>query len=418
MYKVIIADDEVAVRERITAYLQKRKDDFTLLGSFENGYDALVSGVSQEPDLIITDIKMPYISGIELIRDAKVELPLLQSIIISGYDSFDFAKQAISLGVVAYISKPVSYDELSAALDKAKAALDQRVVVDNSWQSLKMKEESTSRIIQEFDLQHLMTTKVPSANFSSKLKEDGIDLTGAYQMVFIFDSDASLDGVSPELKEKTDAFLGDSFSSDFLTGSGFVFYPFSLADQFCLLGVASEKPSKEDLSFRFSALLAKMKVSGLLSCSIGVSEIGVQSEEISYRKLYRHAKASLEYRTALGIGMILFYEDVHPAEVSEANQAAKIDENEYKEIAYEVSYGDKEEAKDRVKALVEMISSPRFKDSYYFILTTLTDSLLKSCLSLSDFYIGLGMNHLELLNTISGLKNKSEVCAFFAQTID
>jgi two-component system response regulator YesN len=344
MYKVIIADDEIPVRERILSYLAKRKEDFTVIGCFENGYDALVYGVPNEPDLIITDIKMPYISGIELIRDAKVDLPLVQSIIISGYDSFDYAKKAIELGVAAYISKPVSYDDLSVALDKAKAALDAQVLADSSLQDLRLKAESSSRIIQEFDLQHLMITKTPSENFQKKLAEEGISLQEEYQMVLVFDSDKSLDGVPTEIKDRTDAFFADYFLEQYHVGP-MKFFSFSFSEQFCLLGVSAEKPAKEELSLQLSALLAKMRVNGLLSNSIGISEEGRKSEGISYRKLYRHAKAALEYRTALGNGMVLFYEDVHPAEVSENSQAAKVDENEFKEIAYEVSYGDKEEAK-------------------------------------------------------------------------
>ena len=77
MYKVIIVDDESSVRERLFLQLQKFKEDFEVVGQFENGYDALVSGTLLAPDLLITDIKMPYINGIELIKTMKHELPLL-----------------------------------------------------------------------------------------------------------------------------------------------------------------------------------------------------------------------------------------------------------------------------------------------------------------------------------------------------
>src|SRR5574344_1222823 len=127
MYNVIIADAEATIRERLLGFLAKMSADFKVVGVYENGYDALVSGVPLEPDLIITDIKMPFISGLELIRQAKVDLPLLQAIIVSGYDDFDFAKQAIDLGVIGYLSKPVTYDEIASALSKVKSELDKKL---------------------------------------------------------------------------------------------------------------------------------------------------------------------------------------------------------------------------------------------------------------------------------------------------
>ena len=105
MYRVIIVDNEESVRERLLFLLSKMNSDFEVVGSFENGYDALLSMNSLSPDLVITDIKMPYVDGIELIKQSKIDLPLLQFIIISGYDLFDYAKQAIELGVLSYITK-------------------------------------------------------------------------------------------------------------------------------------------------------------------------------------------------------------------------------------------------------------------------------------------------------------------------
>jgi two-component system response regulator YesN len=168
MYNVIIADDEATIRDRLLGFLAKMSADFKVVGVYENGYDALVSGVPLEPDLIITDIKMPFISGLELIRQAKVDLPLLQAIIVSGYDDFDFAKQAIDLGVIGYLSKPVTYDEIASALSKAKTELDMKLTVDKNIQDLQSKNESVLKIVQDNDLNKLTTLKALPENFREK----------------------------------------------------------------------------------------------------------------------------------------------------------------------------------------------------------------------------------------------------------
>ena len=102
-----------------------------MVGCFENGFDALENGISLSPDILITDIRMPYIDGIDLIKHFKREFPLLQSIIVSGYDSFDYAKEAISLGVVGYLTKPIFKDEFIATLNKAKEIADSLGLMEN-----------------------------------------------------------------------------------------------------------------------------------------------------------------------------------------------------------------------------------------------------------------------------------------------
>jgi two-component system response regulator YesN len=74
MYNVIIVDDEATVRNRLLGFLKRHEDEFKVIGTYENGYDAMIGGIPLEPDLIITDIKMPFITGLELIKQAKQEL--------------------------------------------------------------------------------------------------------------------------------------------------------------------------------------------------------------------------------------------------------------------------------------------------------------------------------------------------------
>ena len=149
MYKIIVCDDERSILERLISLINKLSDDFEVIGSYENGYDALVNGISLEPDILITDIKMPYIDGINLIEQAKIELPLLQSIIISGYDSFDYAKKGIELGVNGYISKPITFEELKEVLLKTKEKLNQET---KGLNNLKQQLDTSNKIIIENDL--------------------------------------------------------------------------------------------------------------------------------------------------------------------------------------------------------------------------------------------------------------------------
>ncbi len=128
MYKLIIADDEEATRSRLLSLLEKEKDNFVVKGSYQNGYDVLEDLDSlSDVDIVITDIKMPFVTGLELAKNLKESYPLIQIIFLSGFDDFDYAKQAIQLDAVAYLLKPLSYTELKEALYKAKDRLDTKI---------------------------------------------------------------------------------------------------------------------------------------------------------------------------------------------------------------------------------------------------------------------------------------------------
>ena len=80
-----------------------------------------------EPDLILTDIRMPYMDGLTLAERVRQKYPSMKIVIFSGYDDFEYAKQAIKLNVTEYILKPVNVEELTAILQKIKANLDQEI---------------------------------------------------------------------------------------------------------------------------------------------------------------------------------------------------------------------------------------------------------------------------------------------------
>jgi Response regulator containing CheY-like receiver domain and AraC-type DNA-binding domain len=407
MYKVIIADDETSVRERLLNLLKKKNDEFEVIGSYENGYDALTSGVTLEPDLIITDIKMPYISGIELIREAKQTLPLVQSIIISGYDSFDYAKQAIDLGVISYVSKPITYNDLDEALKKAKDELDKKLNIDKNINNLQRQVESSLKILQGNDLMRLITMKDVPIAFKDKLISEGLRVDNPYQLITIFDFDQEIDSISNDEFELTRIYLMKYFDDEF---EGFVdYYSFEDSEQTVVLLTSNKKLNKDELIEKMNEVIAKIKKTCNVSISCGISEIS--SDEISYRKLYRHAKRCLEYRTVVGSNIVLFFDDLETHN-SNIKAIGKIDDNEYKAISYDILYGKENDAKTRINNLVNTISSTKYSESYYFILNNLLDTILKSCINLSKLYADY-MPHLDIVQKVYSLKTSEQVYEYF-----
>ena len=114
-YKMILVDDEDDVRGRILSKI-KESSGFEVVGKAGNGYDALELIEELEPHIVLTDIKMPFINGIELAKIIRREYPMTKVAFISGYDEFDYAREAIDLKVLSYLTKPVTSNDIDVFL--------------------------------------------------------------------------------------------------------------------------------------------------------------------------------------------------------------------------------------------------------------------------------------------------------------
>ncbi|TCL61500.1 YesN/AraC family two-component response regulator [Hydrogenispora ethanolica] len=119
--KILLADDEPKVLRGMEMVIQRAGEDWEITGRARDGAGALQLIAQDRPDVVITDIKMPVMDGLELIERAKLVAPELQFIILSGYPDFQYAQQALKLGTVDYILKPPAYQDLLNSLKTVAA---------------------------------------------------------------------------------------------------------------------------------------------------------------------------------------------------------------------------------------------------------------------------------------------------------
>ena len=124
LYTVVVADDEDELREAVCTMIPWQEYGFCLVGSASNGLDALQLVEKHEPDLLLTDIRMPFISGIELARQVREVRPATNIAFLSGYDDFEYAKQAIQYNIISYMLKPLTMEGLGAELRIIRQKID------------------------------------------------------------------------------------------------------------------------------------------------------------------------------------------------------------------------------------------------------------------------------------------------------
>ena len=119
-YTVVVAEDEELLLNNLVQKIKKIDSDFEVIGTAQTGKQAYGLIEELSPDVIITDIKMPVMDGLELLTKAREHFPLTKFIITSGFSDFEYAKNAISLKVTDYLLKPVDTEELTSALLRIK----------------------------------------------------------------------------------------------------------------------------------------------------------------------------------------------------------------------------------------------------------------------------------------------------------
>lgn len=119
-FTVIVAEDEELLLNNLVQKVEKADPDFQVIGTAQTGDQALALVEKLNPDLLITDIRMPVMDGISLLTRVRSQFPLIRFIITSGFSDFEYAKKAITLKVSDYLLKPVDISELQQALQKIK----------------------------------------------------------------------------------------------------------------------------------------------------------------------------------------------------------------------------------------------------------------------------------------------------------
>lgn len=124
LYRIILADDEEEIREGIKRKIDWAGNGYELVGTAENGQEALEMAENLHPDVVMTDIKMPFMDGLTLGKRLLELMPATKLVLFSGFDDFEYAQKAIQISAAEYILKPINSAELTSVLQKLKAKLD------------------------------------------------------------------------------------------------------------------------------------------------------------------------------------------------------------------------------------------------------------------------------------------------------
>ena len=196
MLKVFLAEDEMIVRETIKKMIPWEELGFELVGEAADGEMALPVITRQRPDLLITDIKMPFMDGLTLAKLAKKEVPELKIVILSGYDDFNYAKQAINIGVEDYLLKPITKNTLIERLSEIRSRYEHEKTQKEYYEKFKREMQAYEKNSSRDFFETLVSGSADMMEIYKKAEKLGLDIVAeAYNvLIFTMDCDEDLSG--------------------------------------------------------------------------------------------------------------------------------------------------------------------------------------------------------------------------------
>ncbi len=297
MFKVFLVEDEIVVREGIRKNIQWEQYGFSYAGDAPDGELALPLIRQIQPDLLITDIKMPFMDGLALSELVRKELPRTRIIIISGYDDFTFAQQAIRMGVEQYLLKPIIKEKMVELLISLQKKMEQEQEQREYLSMFQREAQEYEAFSRRRFFEQIVTGGMSVSEISETAKAMEIDLNAPSYNILLFSfSSAEYDGSTPEGYTETLAALQDRATRYFIAQPELLLFRWNITTHAVLIkGTADEIESRSaECVSNIQKICAEAgpEVSWYIACGRPVSRLSAlpvcfseASRVLSYRYL-------------------------------------------------------------------------------------------------------------------------------------
>lgn len=361
-YKILLVDDEAEVRTSIIKKIDWSAVGFQVVGDAENGLDAMEKIEQIEPDVVLTDIRMPYMDGLELAEQLQKVRPSIKIVLFSGYDDFEYAKKAIQLNIIEYILKPVNAEEMMGILSRIRTTLDEEMQRLRDLTNLQESFRKNLPILREKFLSNLVKGDVEVSDVPILMKEYGLSLPEGKCWV-------AAKVVAQDLEDttwKSRNLLSVSVQGlleDRLKDFG-IYNCFQRPSGICVIVAMQEECELSLLTTCFGEVSREARK--ILDCSlvVGIGRIVDKIEDLS--KSYAEAREAVAYSPTAGD--VVFIADVEPKK----DTILHLYEKDEKELSHALKFGDEEIIQSCVESICGRIQQPELQGFQAYIIDILS----------------------------------------------
>ena len=320
MYRILLVDDEILVRDAIKENIDWKSLDCELVGDCENGKQASEFVKENPVDIVLTDILMPYMDGMELSKFLHDNYPDVVIVIFSGFGEFEYAKKAIQYGVSEYLLKPVTAMELTGVINKMKEKVYQLRREKNKMNKLTENSEKyrkNAQVIRSKNMEALVNCTTDVSKSIQRLAEMGIDISAISYRVALFDIDlySGMYELDTEKQQESAlmAFVLYNISDEIVTReeAGFAYQEGNNR-----VGILFQEKWSRNFTEKTREICREIQektkeVMGF-DVSMGIGKWVKKPEELV--QSHNMAQDTLQYRYLLGGNLLIDMEEKHPVQ--------------------------------------------------------------------------------------------------------
>lgn len=409
MLKIMIVDDEFYFREALKISIPWQELGFSICGEAKNGKDALEKAEALNPDIMIVDINMPVMDGLELVQNIKEKGIESKIIILTGHSEFGYAKQAVALGVYNYILKPVNEEELIKTLLDLRTLIDKEKSIKIEIDSLKRQVKDSLPTLKDKLLNELLQGSLirKENEIRKKMEYLNINIDSKYYRAVTIEIDREESQAWNDEEMQLWKFAVSNIAGEILTGC---FNNYELCydndDRICII-LGSNESDKWD---GFSQLLER-KLEWIMDAVCKhlnfTVTIGVGSEKNSLHEIsssYKESLVALKNKLTVGKNRVIAYNSVADSEIG-VNLFSAGHRNQ---LLMDMRTGNDNEVMNLVNQIFKEI---RAKNIHHEILYVICIELVSACL---EFIVEIGLSIKDILpnnqiNIIEEIRSKGSL---------
>ena len=400
LYKILIVDDEEEIRIGVIKKINWEYYGFKVIGDASNGIEAWEKANNLKPDIVMTDIRMPFMDGLELGAKIQEVMPSTKIIIFSGCDDFEYAQKAISINVSEYVLKPINSENLIEILKRLKCKLDEEYDEKRNVEILQKYYLQSIPIMREQFLTAAIEGKVSNVNLNEELDRLKISFRFKYFIVGIINLDINNENSIFKENDKLLPISAQKILQEIMKNIC-EFTSFLYLDKVIVIGNLKEK---EGLNYFINGLNEvcrsfKRIISG--SMVIGLGRVCDSFSKVNLS--YKDAKNALEYKVILGREKVIYIEDVEP----DTSKSLDFNENLERKFVDAIKVGtsiDIDNVLEEIFSIksMELLPINEFKIYGIEVLTSLIKIIKSYDLNVSDI-MGKDFNDYLYLNNLSSI---------------
>jgi len=322
-YKIMIVDDEADVREGIASHINWDKLNMEVVGLAENGQDALDKAENCEVDIVLTDIKMPFLDGLEMSRSLLKLHPYCKIIILTGFDEFEYAQEAIRLNAAEYVLKPVNVLELTDVLEKVKGVLDESIAEKRNIDLLKKSYAEVLPVLKGRFLSSLLAGYYEENKLEEHMESYDIKIRGyEHYSAVVFEITGVLGDKPSVSMELVNLSMHEIIRECFENKCGCEI----VIESFGIVAITGwEKEYIDKIISLTNEVCQKCRHILDIEVTAGIGRLRNGIHEI--HGSFREAKEALEYKIIIGGGVAIYIEDmeqVQPPKIAYDSHSEKL----------------------------------------------------------------------------------------------